>query len=251
MKEQSDDREREFKFEYADDLDFLIDCMRSMATPERPLITFPPHAVMDVYFDNRDRDFFKAGSTLRLRKRRINPGWTLNFKTPPLADEHDFHDRREVITRVKVNEALGYQEQHIPGLAWQCAIELARAREFDEHLLPSVHLITWRTGWTIRPGDLGDRQSNYIYLYRDEVTAYALDGQRPDWIIQYGALDYTTATPRSVSFTGFEVESSGRSENEEARAVDAMRSVARRLSGDPRVLRITANKYQKALELLS
>ncbi|ONK15812.1 CYTH domain-containing protein [Streptomyces sp. MP131-18] len=249
MKEQSDDREREFKFEYGGDPAVLVEGLRSVALG-RPLITFPPRAVMDLYFDNGDRDLLATGSTLRLRKRRINPGWTLNFKAPPLTDEAEFLDRREVITRVKVDEALGYRDRRIPGLAWDCALAFARAHAFDEVLRPAVHLVTWRTGWTIRPGDLGNRQSNYLCLFHDQVTAYDITGQRPELIIRYGALDYSSAVPGSASFAGYEIESSGRLENEEAEAVRALRTVARRLTAEPGVRPVTYNKYQRAAELL-
>src|SRR5918992_5515179 len=106
MKEQSDDRERELKFRYGGGLEMLLDQLRHVTRPKWSLVTFPPRAIMDLYFDDDERTFRRLGATLRLRKRRLNPGWTMNFKSPPDPRETDFVDRREVISRVRVEEAL-------------------------------------------------------------------------------------------------------------------------------------------------
>lgn len=247
MKEQSDNREREIKFSFAGDPEDVIDQLRRFGSLKWPLVTFPPRAMMDLYFDTPAMDLLTAGATLRLRKRRINPGWTLNYKSPRKLDENDFVDRREVITRVKIDEALDYREQHIPGLAWKCALEFCAENGFEPMLHPCAYLTTWRSGWTIRTGDIGDRQSNYLCLFHDEVTTFDLTGQNSEWIIRYGALDYSASTPRNRRFSGYEIESSGRSLDDEDGAVAAMRSIAHALAEDERFVNVTENKYQWAL----
>ncbi len=250
MQEQSDNREREYKFEYRGDIDLVVNHLRAAARDGWALITLPPRAVMDLYFDTPRRDLLQAGSTLRLRKRRINPGWNLNFKEPPLSGEHDFFDRHEIITALDVEEALEYQESGIPGLGWRLALAFAKERGFPATFAPCLYVISWRSSWTIRPGDVGDRQSNWLSLFRDQVTAFALDGQRPQWIIEHGALDYTLSSPRTSEFETYEVEASGRSIDDEAGAVAALRLVTRNLVAVPGVITVTENKYQRATRLL-
>lgn len=250
MREQSDNREREYKFEYHGDVELVVKNLRGAARDGWPLISLPPRAVMDLYFDTPAGDLLRTGSTLRLRKRRIKPGWNLNFKEPPLAGERDFIDRHEIITKVDVEEALGYKESGIPGLGWCRALAFARERGFPAEFAPCLYVVSWRTSWTIRPGDLGDRQSNWLALFRDQVTAFALDGRRPQWIIEHGALDYTVSSPRTAEFETYEVEASGRSMGDEAGAVAALRLVAGNLAATSGVSTVTENKYQRATRLL-
>jgi CYTH domain len=247
MKEQSDDREREIKFSFTGELEDLIDQLRRFSSPAWPLVTFPPRAIMDLYFDTPAMDLLTTGATLRLRKRRINLGWTVNYKSPRKLDENDFVDRREVITRVRIDEALGFREQHIPGLAWRCALEFCAENSFEPMLRPRAYLTTWRTGWTIRTGDIDDRQNNYLCLFHDDVTAFDISGQNPEWIIRAGALDYSASTPPNRRFSGYEIESSGRSLDDEDGAIGAMRSIAHALAEDERFTNVTKNKYQWAL----
>lgn len=112
---------------------------------------------------------------------------------------------------------------------------------------PCAYLTTWRSGWTIRSGDIGDRQSNYRCLFHDEVTTFNITRQNREWIIRYGALDYSASTPSNRRFSGYEIEASGRSVDDETGAVATMRSIVHVLTGDQRFTNVTENKYQLAL----
>ncbi|MFC5286641.1 CYTH domain-containing protein [Actinokineospora guangxiensis] len=246
-KEQSDDREREFKFATDRDLEDVLDVCRREVRQGWHLVQFQPRTVQDIYFDTPDLALARTGSCLRFRKRRVNKGWTANYKDGEVESEKDFVDRREVITQVSVEEAQRFATGVVPGLAWSLAVE-ALGGGADLRLVPIVQIETSRRGWSVRAGRLDDRQNNYVGLVWDRGLASACDTDGALFLLANGGADWTARRQAEFAIDNYELESDGRSVDDEAGSVEAVRRLAAVLTDELGVEVLRRSKYQAALD---
>jgi hypothetical protein len=245
-KESSDHMECEWKFIAPPSDELVLGHVRRLLPSGWLLVRWPPRTILDVYFDTDTGHLFADGASFRLRKRRINPGWSANFKERPL-DGRPYHARREVITSVQVDEALQYRTGTIPGLAARLVHgylhDLAR-NATDIVLAPNLHVVSRRRCYTMRPGDISDRDSNVLSVFLEEVTAVDIREVSIDPLITSGFLDFSRPL-RTADFCSAEIEADGRAIADEDRALemlvelaDAMKAAGIREEG--------LNKYQQA-----
>lgn len=254
MKEASDNIEREFKFEYPGTDEKVLEFVRPLMRDSWRLVKWAPRTILDIYFDVPERQLFMTGATFRLRKRRVNPGWTANFK--PSADPKlEYLQRREVRTSVKIKEAVQFLTTGIPGLAASLAHDWIRSstdgrlcRDRACGVIPVVQLVSCRRCYTVRPGDFEDQSSNFLNVIFEEVTAIDLSSTDVAAVLQSGFIDYSRPIS-SVRFNIAELEVDGRSMKMEDEALDMMLAVSGKLVASG-VRPVTINKYQQAISLL-
>lgn len=251
MKEDSDNTEREFKFDPPPDDEHVLSQLRPLIPRSWKLVKWPPRTVLDIYFDGLGLPLFHSGATFRLRKRRVNVGYTANFKPAP-DPELDYMERREVRTSVKIEEALRYRSAGIPGLAaslgeaaLRAAVDIRSPLDRVTHFAPVVQLVSCRRCYTVRPGDFEERGSNFLNVLFEEVTAIDLRGVDGAALIRSGFLDYGRPVP-SARFAIAELEVDGREDNLENESLEMMRTLARRIVGAG-MKQVTISKYRQAI----
>lgn len=257
MKEDSDNTEREFKFESPKDADdeVVLSQLRPLMPRAWRLVKWPPRTVLDIYFDGVGLPLFRSGATFRLRKRRVNIGWTANFK-PASEPNLDYMERREVRTSVSIEEALRFRtKKGIPGLAamlggaaLRSAVDIQSCMDRITEFMPVVQLVSCRRCYTLRPGDLEDRASNFLNAIFEEVTAIDLRKVDAAALIRSGFLDYSQPIP-SAKFTIAELEVDGREDDLEKESLEMMRTLAQRLVGSG-LKQVTISKYRQAIGYL-
>ena len=164
MKEDRDKIEREVKFSPSLPEADILRLVRLLIREEWLLIKKPPRTIVDVFLDTKELVLLRNNITLRLRKRRVNPGWSVTYKPEPTPSV-DYVERREVQTSLKLAEALRCLTGDTPGLAFSLAkakIEELTSSQDLGPISPVVHAESRRHCFAIRRGSAED-------LSRDEL----------------------------------------------------------------------------------
>ncbi|HVM33927.1 MAG TPA: CYTH domain-containing protein [Actinomycetota bacterium] len=252
MKEASNDIEREWKFDCAPKDVEILSALRSLLPSGWRLVRGGDRGILDIYFDTPDGLLYYDGGSLRLRKRRVNRGWSVNFKPRPL-EEQRFLARPQMITSVTIDEALLFAYGRVPGLAYASACEYVtdlQGRQGNAPrppLVPVVHLISYRREYSLRPGDINDRSSNHIIAIVERVICIDVRTLDVRPVIRSGFLD-VSAQVDSAEFDNAEIEADGRTTSEadaERTMVELVRVMIERGARQER-----RNKYQRAVEAL-
>jgi len=251
VKEDSDNTEREFKFDPPSDDEVVLGQLRPLVPRSWRTVKWPPRTVLDIYFDGPGLPLYHSGATFRLRKRRVNVGWTANFKPAPRPDL-EYMERREVRTSVTIDEALQFRTTGIPGLAASLGEEALRAAtecrtrtDWAINFVPVVQLVSCRRCYTVRPGDFEECSSNFLNVLFEEVTAIDVRDIDAAALIRSGFLDYSRPIP-SARFAIAELEADGREYHMEEESVELMTTLARRLLGAG-LQQVTISKYRQAV----
>jgi CYTH domain len=245
MKEDSDNVERELKFARPSSDEGVLELLRGLMKSQK-LVKWPPRTVLDIYFDSDDLALDRSNATLRFRKRKKNPGWTVNFKPPPFDDKR-FMARREIRTSVTIEEALDFERQILGkggALAHQVIGDSRGAR-----LRPVVHTVSNRRCYTVKFGELEDPGSNFLNVILEEVTAMDVRSVDVRPLIRSGFLDYQRPIPET-RFVHDEIEADGRSDSATEEAVAMMVQLGQLVRdaglGAPQI-----SKYKTSLRLLN
>ena len=250
MKEQSDNLECEWKFVPPESPEVVLAHFRECLPRGWRLVKWPARSKLDIYFDTESGTLYGDGATFRFRKRQRNKGWTANFKEPPL-DGLPYHARREIITRITVEEALEHESGLVPGLAPTTAreyVERVSSPRPAPPLVPQLHVVSQRDGYTMRPGAIEDKESNVVSVFLDDVTVVDVRDAAIRPLITSGFLDYTKPM-RSFRLRNGEIEADGTAIGDQERAVAMLQELSARLQADG-VEDQPANKYQLGVRAL-
>jgi hypothetical protein len=256
MREDSDHTEREIKFQPPTHDEAVLRHVRALM-PDSWRLLHSVRSFLDLYLDGPGMPLARAGAAVRLRRRRLNRGWTVNFKAPAAVhgDGSVHVARREVRTSVSGEEALLYRTTGIPGLAASLAHDAIRAASDGEccaagacRLDPLVVLVSARRTYTVSPPSEEEWPPVLVTVLFEDVTAIDVREADHDQFIRSGFLDVRAALP-TRTFPTAEIEADGVALNMEHEATRLMEELGRRLAAGGLPV-LAGSKYLHAASLL-
>lgn len=260
MKEVADFTEREVKYWDCDHIGLLdlVKILQSDLAPEHRLLIRKPRTTIDVYLDTQNFTLYNLGATLRLRKRSVKAGWSVNFK--PVAEQEDgriFMQRREVISHLSVNETVAALRAGSDCKAFVLAEELCNDYKGIDFPTSKTLLITNRITLAVSeneryvplrifPKDAGPA---LIYVILDSVIAVDITQSDLEPLIRSQVSDITNHDS-IVSFSCLEIEASGRQIGREDFAVDLMILVAEQVRKKLGLVAVHDTKYARSVRQL-